>query len=248
MTQASSTRISGELRTSSRSAADTARVDLYRFPHRGLRAAMARALLDVGTATRTPEGLASVADTVAELAMLCRKHLEHENAFIHTAMEQRTPGSARHTADDHIGHERAIERLNAMVGQLCACAASAEASQLLDQLYRALALFVADNFEHMDLEERHNMRVLQAAYTDAELQELERELVRSIAPDVMLRFMRWMLPAVSAEERLEFLDQMALGAPPSVVHAVIDVAAPHLPAGEAALLRRFSAPAPAGVS
>jgi len=218
------------------------RPDLYRFPHRGLRAAMAQALVDVGTASATTESLDAVANTVEELAYLCKKHLEHENRFVHPALEQRTPGSARNTADDHVGHERAIERLGVMVAELRSGPAPAEARQLLDQLYRTLALFVADNLEHMDLEERHNMRVLWAAYTDAELQQLEQELVASIAPDAMLAFMRWMLPAVSAEERCEFLEQMSLGAPPHVVRAVIDAAAPHLPAGEAAaLVQRFAA-------
>lgn len=248
MTQAISTHPLGELRRPPNVAEGTERVDLYRFPHRGLRAAMAHALFDVGTASPTPQGLAVVADTVEELAFLCRKHLEHENAYLHPAMERRAPGSARNSADDHIGHERALERLHVIVGQLRAHPASTEAHQLLDQLYRTLALFVADNFEHMDLEERHNMRVLQAVYGDAELQQLEQDLVRSIAPDVMIRFMRWMLPAVSTEERLEFLEHMALGAPSGVVLAVIDAAAPHLPAGEAeALVHQFGQPVAADV-
>src|SRR5688572_6655557 len=162
------------------------RLDLYRFPHRGLRAAMAEALVDVGTASATPEGLDAVANTIEALAFLCKKHLEHENKFIHPALEQRTPGSARNTADDHVGHERAIERLYLMVAELRSRPDPAEARQLLDQLYRTLALFVADNLEHMDLEERHNMRVLWATYTDSELRELEQALVASIPPDAML--------------------------------------------------------------
>lgn len=111
MTQALSTQHSGENQGTASPAEEAARVDLYRFAHRGLRAAMARALLDVGAASTTPEALGFVADTVEELAFLCKKHLEHENVFLHRAMEQRSPGSARNTADDHIGHERAIERL-----------------------------------------------------------------------------------------------------------------------------------------
>lgn len=209
---------------------------------------MAQALLDVGSASATPASLAVVADTVQELAFMCKKHLEHENAFIHPAMERCAPGSARNTADDHVGHERAIERLNVMVDQLRALPPTAEARQLLDQLYRTLALFMADNFEHMDLEERHNMRVLQAGYTDAELQQIEQDLVASIPPNVVLAFMRWMLPAVSAEERREYLEQMALGAPPPVLLAVIDVAAPYLPPGEAEALARRFAPAGADLS
>jgi hypothetical protein len=224
-------------------ATEPVRVDLYRLPHRGLRAAMAQALVNAGTASIDPQSLAVVANEVEALAVLCKKHLEHENTFLHPAMELRTPGSSRNTADDHIGHERSIERLNGLVRQLRTRPAASRARHLLDQLYRTLALFVADNLEHMDLEERHNMRVLQAVYTDAELLALEHALVASIAPDIMLKFMRWMLPAMSAAERSEFLGQMALGAPPGVVLLVIDAAAPHLPPDEPAeLLRRFSTP------
>lgn len=242
MSQAQHTELTRETNVDAMGA-EPARVDLYRLPHRGLRAAMAQALVNVGTAATDQQSLAVVADEVEALALLCKKHLEHENAFVHPAMEQRTPGSSRNTADDHIGHERAIERLNGLVGQLRTRPLAARARDLLDQLYRTLALFVADNLEHMDLEERHNMRVLQAVYSDAELLALEHALVASIAPDIMLKFMRWMLPAMSAAERSEFLGQMALGAPPGVVLAVIDAAAPHLPLGEPELLlRQFRAP------
>ena len=242
MSQAQQTELTRETNVGAL-AAEPARVDLYRLPHRGLRAAMAHALVNAGTAATDRQSLDVVANEVEALALMCKKHLEHENAFVHPAMEQRTPGSSRNTADDHIGHERAIDRLNGLVGQLRAHPAQKPARELLDQLYRTLALFVADNLEHMDLEERHNMRVLQAVYTDAELSSLERELVASIAPDVMLMFMRWMLPAMSADERGEFLAQMALGAPPVVILAVIDAAGPHLPRGEPErLLRQFAAP------
>lgn len=242
MLQARQTELSSETNALA-SVAEPARVDLYRLPHRGLRAAMAHALVNTGTAATDQQSLGLVADEVEALALLCKKHLEHENAFVHPAMEQRAPGSSRNTADDHIGHERSIERLNGLVRQLRAQPLASIARELLDQLYRTLALFVADNLEHMDLEERHNMRVLQAVYTDAELSSLEHELVASIAPDVMLMFMRWMLPAMSAEERSEFLVRMALGAPPGVVLAVIDRAAPHLPRGEPEqLLRQLAAP------
>jgi len=241
MTQATAVSSERYAKPSTPEVTTSGRLDLYRFPHRGLRAAMAEALLAVGTASATPDGLDAVANTIETLAYLCKKHLEHENRFIHPAMEQRTPGSARSTADDHVGHERAIERLGITVVELRSRPGPTEARQLLDELYRTLALFVADNLEHMDLEERHNMRVLWATYSDAELQQLEQELVASIPPDAMLAFMRWMLPAVSTEERYEFLEQMALGAPPHALRAVIDVAGPHLPAGEAeALVQRFA--------
>ena len=113
-------------------AAEPARVDLYRQVHRGLRAAMAQALVNAGTAATDQQSLVVVANEVEALAFLCKKHLDHENAFVHPALEVRTPGSSRNTADDHIGHERAIERLNGLVGQLRARHGATQAREFLD--------------------------------------------------------------------------------------------------------------------
>ena len=48
----------------------------------------------------------------------------------------------------------------------------------LGTLYQRLALFVADNYEHMSEEETHNQSVLWDTYTDDELRAIEGAIVR----------------------------------------------------------------------
>ena len=208
------------------------RVDLYSFVHRGLRAAIAQALVDVGRAAPEFEDAERVAKQVEDLVYLCRTHLEHENDFIHTAMNRRVPGSAKRTEGDHLEHEHAMTRLAELVSRLRSAVTVAELRETLGSLYRSLSLFLAHNLEHMDIEEQSNMRVLWSAYTDAELESLEHELVQSLDPETMLAFLRWMVPNVSAPERLAFFEKMQLGAPPEVVVGTLTALSEYLPGGE----------------
>lgn len=212
------------------------RVDFYGFVHRGLRTAIADAMIRVGAARPHVDDVREVSDRVDAMISLCRTHLEHEDAFIHAAMNRRAPGSAKHTENDHVDHVRDLARLTGLTVLLRRATQLEELRATLKLLYRTLALFLADNLEHMDLEEQHNMRVLWENYSDAELASIERELVGSIAPQSMQAFLRWMLPSVSADERAEFFAKMRLGAPPAVVVGTIEALASYLPEGEAEAL------------
>jgi hypothetical protein len=73
---------------------------------------MAHTLRSLGAldASEDPE-CKTVLDGVDRLLALLRIHLQHENDFVHTAIEARQPGGARQTADDHVEHQEAIRNL-----------------------------------------------------------------------------------------------------------------------------------------
>jgi hypothetical protein len=76
-------------------------------------------------------------------------------------------------------------------------AAAPQRTAALGRLYRALALFVADNFQHMQVEETAHNAVLWAAYRDDELMAIEQAIVASIPPDAMAEALHWFLPALT---------------------------------------------------
>lgn len=199
--------------------ADTPRLDLYAPVHKGLRAFMADTLLRVGRTD--PDDAHETAQTLAQLQALlnvCRQHVVHENDFIHRAMERRASGAAALAGQEHAGHLAEIGRLN----DLAATAAhlqGVQAAQAWHQLYHALSLFVAENYEHMLMEERDHNAVLWRHYTDAELAQLHDELLASIPPDEMALHFRWMLPQLSHAERVGMLTGARAGMPPEVFDA-----------------------------
>jgi hypothetical protein len=209
-------------------AAQAPRMDLYAGIHKALRALMADTLLAVGRMDCEDElEMAQATQRVVELLDFCFSHLSHENEFIHAAMEARAPGSSAAAAHDHEEHEQQIASLRKAVETLRA-SPTAERAPRSRELYRALALFVAGNFEHMNTEETAHNAVLWARYTDAELMEIHGALLASIPPHEMMFALRWMVPFMNPAERAGMLADMQVHAPAPAFAAVIATVRPHL--------------------
>lgn len=204
------------------------RVDLYAGIHKALRALMADTLLAVGRMdSEDALELAQATQRVLELLDFCRSHLQHENEFVHTAMEARAPGASGKIAHEHDEHLQAIVALAKQTTALLQCEAAARATGAL-ALYRALSLFIAHNFEHMHVEETAHNAVLWARYTDAELIEIHNRLVAAIPPEEMMLVLRWMVPFLNPAERAAMLVDMRAHAPAPAFAAALDLVRPHL--------------------
>lgn len=215
-----------------------ARFDLYGSIHKALRALMSDTLLSVGRMDSEDDlDLAQTTQQVQQLLEFCNGHLGHENAFVHPAMERRAPGSAARVAQEHEDHVRAITGLAQSVDALLT-APRAQRARQADALYQQLALFVAENFEHMHVEETEHNAVLWAHYTDAELVEIHDALVATIPPEEMLFTARWLVPFMNPAGRAAMLCDMQAHAPAPVLQAVLDVSRPHLSDREWAKLTR----------
>lgn len=204
------------------------RVDMYAGIHKALRAVMSHTLLALGRMdVSDDEEFTSHCARVMELLDLCRSHLQHENAFVHTAIEARAPGAARVLECEHGEHEAAITALAAGVTQLLGCAPAVRPAAA-QALYRQLALFVAHNFEHMHAEETLHNGVLWTHYSDEELVAIHDALVASIAPQEMMAILRWLVPFMSPPERTALLADMRAHAPAQVFDAALASVRPHL--------------------
>ncbi len=211
------------------SGSTTPRMDIYANIHKGLRAMMADVLMAVGKVdVQDSADLLNLCDRVQVLGDACARHLEHENLYIHPAMEACRPRSTEQVNAEHLEHLSAISRLSAAASRLRTAPSGAEQAQAALALYRMLAHFVAENFIHMHTEEMENNQVLWACYSDAELRALEGRIAASLAPAESMLFMRWMVPAMTPSDRTAMLVAMQDAAPPPVLAAVLDVVHPHL--------------------
>jgi hypothetical protein len=142
-------------------------------------------------------------------------------------MEAREPGASARIAAEHAGHEAHLATLALAVERLRAQAAGARGAAA-HALYLELSLFVADNFEHMHVEETAHNAMLWARYTDEELAAIHRELVAAIPPQEMMFTLRWMAPFMSPAGRAALLQDIRWHAPAPVFQAILDTVRPHL--------------------
>jgi hypothetical protein len=92
------------------------------------------------------------------------------------------------------------------------------------RLYFQLALFVAENFEHMHIEEIEHNAVLWSAFSDEELLDIEGCIVASIPPAESTRLMAWMLPNIEHSARVQLLAVAQQFAPRDVFEGLLALA------------------------
>ena len=205
-----------------------ARMDLYASIHKGLRSFMAETLGAVGRMDADDD--AERHDTLAQLRALLElldRHARHEDDFIHPVLQARRPGAARSCGAEH---ERQREQLRALRRQADAVEAASDAARAaaaLD-LYRQLALMIADGLAHMHEEETANNAVLWAECTDDELTEIHDRIVDSVDAEEMAQVIRWMAPSLTPYERATLFGALQAKAPAEVFRRLLEVARPHL--------------------
>lgn len=205
-------------------AAEVPRHDIYLPIHKGLRSLMAAILVEAGSMDwQVPADRDATLARLDELLALCRGHLEHENRFLHTAIEQRLPGAAAQTESDHLEHLAAIDRLRSGADAVRRASGDAAGAASL-ALYRDLAVFVAENFLHMQVEESRNNASLWAAYSDAEVIGIHDALVASIPPQEMSRLLQLIVPALAPAERAQMMLGMRAGMPAAAFEDVLAIA------------------------
>ena len=158
---------------------------MYTPIHKALRAMMCDTLVAVGRLDpRDEEEVVDTSHRVFELLEICSAHLQHENAFVHEPMQSQAPGSAAAAAQEHVEHEHHIAQLSHLTGAMVKAPVAVRGPLAL-ALYRALALFVADNLRHMAHEETHHSAALWAYFSDAQLHAIhDRVGLRAVADQV----------------------------------------------------------------
>lgn len=204
------------------------RHDLYTAVHKGLRAALCEALLAAGRLdTDDPAEVGRTLAQVRGLLALCRAHLHDEDRFIHPALEARRAGSTAHAARQHRQHLEAFTGLAAAVDAVECAAGTARAAAAL-ALYRMLGRFVAENLEHMQLEETEHNAALWATHSDDELRTILQALLAAMPAAIQAEFRRWMVPAMTPSERVAMLAGMKRTQPPEAFAAALAAIKPHL--------------------
>ncbi len=189
-------------------------VDLYGPIHKALRHLMCDTLFRVGCIDIADAvGCERTLAQLGQLLALCATHLEHENRFVHPALEACQPQASARIAAEHDEHRQHLRELR---DELVALRGAAPATRdtLARRLYRHLALFVAANFQHMHIEETAHNTLLWAHYSDAELMQLHDQIVAAVDPREMLEVAHWMGPALTPTERARVVGGMQASEPP----------------------------------
>ncbi|MEO5671195.1 MAG: ester cyclase [Ramlibacter sp.] len=208
------------------------RFDLYSQIHKGLRAYLCAMLAEMGRLDSADnQQVKCLLEQLDVLLDFCAGHLKKEDQFVHAALEARRPGATRRIAEEHVAHALAIEQLQAAMHAV-ACASGPAREREAARLYRALAVFVAENLIHMEFEESHHNELLWACFGDNELAEIHGAIVGATSAAHMGLGARWVVPHLTPNERDALLMGVRASMPPAVFDGMLALVEPHLPQAE----------------
>ncbi len=199
-------------------------VDLYREVHKGLRLALFELTNAAGALDGTDQtAVSSFARLFADLDMMLETHHGHEDGeLLGSLIERHAPEAATVIAEGHKESDHMLAELRSMVAELRSGADNSTA------LYDSVAAFTAHYLSHMSVEETVVMPALQRSVSFDELMEITMAIRTSVPPPDMCVFLRYMLPAMTPDERTATMGGIKMGAPPEIFELFWTVAKENL--------------------
>lgn len=181
----------------------SSRINPYLLPHKGLRNLLSQVSLKAGNVDVTDvKSVLKLKALSNELFYLLEQHAHVEDVIILPDLEKRVPGS---THENHEEHELLDEIVAQLQRQVNALKAGGDPQDFVRYFYN-VSDFHSRYLAHMLLEEREVLAFIWESYTDEELQIQHHEIISSFSPEKILRWFRFIIPALNPQER-----ELALG-------------------------------------
>jgi len=160
---------------------------------------------------------------------LLHQHGADEEAQVFPQIGRFDPGLVREFIEDHHELGRRLAVITKMSRDMESRTGADERVRFGVELTREANDFFADYLEHINREERKLVPMMRLRFTDEQMRTMRGTIMRSMPPERMASFLRWMLPSLNLAE----LTAMAAGAkaslPPEQFRFVTDIAAKHVP-------------------
>jgi hypothetical protein len=211
------------------------RRNVYATPHKGLRNALSQLSLLAGkTDFSNPEEIEQLYNFALDVWKLLDIHADDENAVTLANLDDRCKYCSVHDVTDHEELHAMQEKLQGMLKSLYDDSRSGGMSwtERGAEFYLSFSEFQSRYLGHIAHEERITQPLLWKYFTDEELMAQHRDIMERNPPELLLTWFRFVIPAQSPTERLEFIRGFRQMASPSFFDAGKEVIRRHLPTKE----------------
>ncbi|MFD2203233.1 hemerythrin domain-containing protein [Shivajiella indica] len=189
---------------------ETLRLNPYLLPHKGLRYVLGKVTILAGNLDQSKhEEVDKLKALSQELFYLLETHAHVEDEMILPDLEKRCPGSTEENQEEHEYLEGLVNTLEQQVNEL---QAGSPPVKFFDY-FLDLSEFHSKYLAHMIYEERKILGLIWNFYSDEELMEQHHSIVSSFSPEKILRWFRYIIPALDPSERLMALGGLKANAP-----------------------------------
>lgn len=209
------------------------RMNLYGFPHKGLRRALSKLGEFAGkTDYSNAQSLAELQALGQEVKDMLDHHAHIEETFVLAELEKKAPGSTRDNLDEHKELEHEFEQCAQFLQGL------SPASPHMDsgKYYSDYFAFFSKYINHMAMEENKMNALIWEHFSDQELGGWHGRIVSSFKPEETLTWFKYIVPALNPFERKIILGGLKGGAPAAFFDQILGMLKEHMSGDEHAQL------------
>lgn len=196
------------------------RMNLYGFPHKGLRNAISQLSQSVGnTDCSNPTSLNKLKEIADEIFILLELHAHSEESVVLPALESKVAGS---TTENIAEHERLENQISALKQQLDSITPDSPPN-LLANFYAEIALFHSEYLAHMAMEESKMNQLIWANFSDEELMGQHGQIMSTLTPEQTLMWFKYIVPALNPFERTIIMGGFKANAPALFFDSVVNM-------------------------
>lgn len=193
----------------------TGRMKTFDFPHRGLRNALGQLSMLAGkTNYQDSQQVEALYILGKDIFRMLDVHAHDEDNVVLMDLELRIPGATERNCNEHGQIEKEQRKVeSALEAVRAASVNNEEINALADRFRMLLYNFHASYLRHMAGEEQETQQMLWQYFTDDELLGHRKQIVGSMAPNMLLLWIRFIAPALSTPERIGYIGAMKATAP-----------------------------------
>ncbi len=189
---------------------------LYREIHKGLRYALFGVTALAGNTDGRDDAAVEAMETEwRDVELFLDGHHQHEDQYYAPLIEAHAPNMVSELARSHAEADDAIDRIDGLIARLSGAPIPRRVA-MLQVLHLDLADLTAAYVLHLRFEEEVVAPLLDAAVPAEALAEVAAAIRRSMAPDDLCVFLRFLFPGLSPVERIALVAAMRTDVVPAV--------------------------------
>ena len=207
------------------------RYNVFNQIHKGLRGMLYETAIQVQQTDFSRPEAQVVVDQLKQVLLFFDKHADSEDRFILPHLRIHNGQFVDELEEEHELDHRLTQTLFDHIQEWQTSTMFSQREVIGQRLSVAFSEFIAFNLCHMNREENELLDLLWQHYTDAQIRQMQGQILQSLPPQTLLAESRWMMRSINDKEVINWLSGMKQGAPIDIFRSFLKMAEEELPAG-----------------
>ena len=205
------------------------RMNIYGFPHKGLRIALSALSRVAGnTDYANVQSLDNLKTLSAEIITLLDLHLHSEEDVVLPALEAKVPGSTNENIEEHEQLEQDVKAFDEQLKTIAIDSPPDSGAKF----YESVSSFHSNYLAHMAMEERDMNPLIWDNFTDEELMGWHGQIMSTLSPEQIMMWFKYIVPALNPFERSMIMGGFKANAPADFFNDVLNMLKSRMSASE----------------